>query len=334
MNLERLAALVAPYGPRKPLAELVLEVNNLHHAFESEDYDRQHPEVFVQLRPLWREMIHQAITHGGRGPLRILDFGCGTGFEAEQLVRHLPRERIAELICYDTSPEMLARCRAKIAPILPQARFCCALPDAAPTGARYSLLATNSVLHHLPDPLATVAALMPLLAPDAVWLAGHEPSRRFYQNSECAAQYAELRREQRWRRFLSPGPYVRRLKQAAGLASAPSRQAAARAFACGLFERKPPASVIRRLVDVHSGASPQGGFDPAAMERALADAWQLVWTQSYSFMGTVYEGRLRGKWRRVSEELKRKHPADGANFCAVWRRAQARRDAACGPPAP
>lgn len=129
-------------------------------------------------------MITKADITPRPGGWRILDFGCGTGFASEQILRHLPAEQIASLVCYDLSSEMIDRCREKIAPRLPTAQF---TSDAASleSGEPFDLLLTNSLLHHLPDPQATLRQLTDRLALDALWLAGHEPSSRFYKNPDC-----------------------------------------------------------------------------------------------------------------------------------------------------
>ena len=84
---------------------------------------------------------------------------------------------------------MLAHCRSRIAPHFPAAVFTTDLTRLPPEEEGYDLLATNSLLHHLPDPVATITALLPRLKADAWWIAGHEPSRRFYANPACVQMY-------------------------------------------------------------------------------------------------------------------------------------------------
>jgi SAM-dependent methyltransferase len=110
-NTDFLQDTLKPYQPQLEIAQLVVEVNKLFHKFDAKDYDRQHPEIHQQLPPIWQEMICLAIDVAETSVWRILDFGCGTGFEAEQLIRNMPEGSIAELTCYDPSPEMLACCQ-------------------------------------------------------------------------------------------------------------------------------------------------------------------------------------------------------------------------------
>src|SRR6202022_1046589 len=75
--LESVARLIAPWGPPLPTAQMVEQINLLYHAAEAESYDQQHPEIFEQLPPAWREMCEMARGHVPSGGLRVLDFGCG-----------------------------------------------------------------------------------------------------------------------------------------------------------------------------------------------------------------------------------------------------------------
>jgi SAM-dependent methyltransferase len=322
-NIDFLQDILKPYEPQLPISELILAVNKLFHEFEAKDYDTIHPEIHQQLPPIWQDTINQAMDVAAGSVWRILDFGCGTGFEAEQLIKNLPPGSIAELTCYDPSPEMLAYCRTKISPLLPQATFCDDLNSVS--GNSYNLLVTNSLLHHLPDPISTINNLRSLLTPDAIWLAGHEPSSRFYKNLTCLKLCNDFEQEDKWRRFLSIPRYIAAIQQVIGLKTNPLSQAATAAFEQGLFKYKPSKLVIDRIVDFHVAHSSEEaasgrGLDFDLMEQDLIDQWKLVWVKTYSFMGSHYQEKLPEKWFRLSEEVSRAFPKDGANFCTVWQR--------------
>lgn len=313
--------MVEPYGPSRPLGELIIELNRIYHAVEAPNYDATHPEIHIQLPPIWRALLAGA-TERLQGPLRILNFGCGTGFEAEQVLSLLPRDRVAAFTCHDPVPEMLERCRRRIERRLPEAHFSTRLDD---VGGNFDLLVTNAVLHHLPDVLATLAEIEPLLKADAVWLAGHEPSSRFYKNAECMTAYRQFLREDRWRRFLSPRRYQAKIANMLGLDGDPAREVATIAHRRGLFARLPPASIVSLLVDFHVAHSPEEaksgrGFDIDELAPQLQGQWRLAWTKSYSFLGPYYEGTLPEKWARAAQDLARRYPTDGAHWSAMWQR--------------
>ncbi len=325
MKLVDVQKLLEPYEPQQS-AESILEALNIaYHAREASRYDSQHAEICQQLPPLWREMIAIALRQRRHQRWSILDFGCGTGFEVSQLLRHLPHDAIADLWCYDLSPEMLQRCRCRISPIFPETRFTSSLEDVLDSGTQFNLLITNSLLHHLPKYLDLPQSLAPRLSDDAIWLTGHEPSARFYKNSDCRETYDRFLREHRWRRRFSPSAYVGYAKRQLGMSRTPAQAAANQVWQNGLFKRRPPARLVSRLVDLHVAHSVEEvqsgrGFDVEQIQRDLAGTWELVWTRSYSFMGAFYEGRLSGRWRDECLRLSSKFPDDGANFSAVWQR--------------
>lgn len=315
------AAAAQPYGPKLPLPALVEELNRLYHSIEAPHYDASHPEIHTQLPPVWRALVDQVVSRVDR-PLAILNFGCGTGFEAEQLLALLPAERVAALHCYDPAPEMLARCRVRVGARRPGTTFSSQLAEAK---GPFDLLVTNAVLHHLPDVPAMLAEVAPRLAPACLWISGHEPSSRFFKNGVCLAAYQRFLQQDRWRRFFSLRRYQAKLLNMLALDDDPARRVAELAFQRGLFSRQPPASVVSGLVDFHVANSPEEarggrGFDLDQLTVQLGNGWKLLWSTSYSFMGPYYEGKLSSKWRREAHDLAVRFPKDGSNWSALWQR--------------
>ena len=311
--------LLSPFGPCKPLPELVVEVNRIYHAFEATTYDDAHDEIGDQLPTLWRSLIaHPGLSSSTRW--NVLDFGSGTGFAAEQVFAGFG-DRIGHLTCFDLSQEMLARGRERLGRFAERITFTTTLPS---TPARFNLLITNSVLHHLPDLDATLRSLEPLLTPDAWWISGHEPSARFYRNAECVARLTAFRGEQRWRKYLSPARYLAKVKSL--ITGDIFTRTAARALELGLFTRLPTPLAINRIVDVgvaHDTAEATAGrgLDARAMAATWAGRWCLEDLRSYSFMGDAYEARLPTHWQGIAAQLRQRFPDDGAQFAAIWRRA-------------
>lgn len=325
------------YGPQLPLADLVVAVNRLFHDVEAAHYDARHPEVHQQLPPLWREMIAVAARQLAGQPWRVLDFGCGTGFEASQVLATVPQlvgQPVKRLACVDLSPAMVEQCRRNLTandktPTTPIS-YSTSVHDVAAPAERFNVLLTNSLVHHLPNVTALRDAVEGLLSPGAVWLAGHEPSRRYYANSECLKLLDAYRRWQkgpsaRWGRLWSRESWRRRLARRTQSAISPKRETAHRAVERGLFRRVPPPHLIDRLVDfrvAHDAAEARAGrgLDLSELATELAPCWQRTWQRSYSFLGPYFESTAPQDWQQQAERLARRFPDDGANFCAVWAR--------------
>lgn len=325
---------LAAAEPQVQLDELVVAVNRLFHDAEAADYDSRHPEVLEQLPPLWRQMVAEGVRRLPAPPWRVLDFGCGTGFEAGQVLaamRDPAGPLVAQLVCVDLSAAMVEQCRRSIAPMASafgvEAAWATSVAEVAAPPGGFNVLLTNSLVHHLPTVTALLEQVEPLLTPRAVWLAGHEPSRRFYTNPECQRLLADYRR---WRR--SPQARLRRMwtkfrgrrwRLPAQAKTSPKLETARRAVDQGLFRRVPSPHLIDRLVDfqvAHDAREAQAGrgLDLGEWVIAAGDRWKLAWSCSYAYLGPHYEAAAPPPLRAQAAEVARRFPGDGANFCTVW----------------
>jgi SAM-dependent methyltransferase len=129
-------------------------------AYAAADFAEPH-ERFVALL---RERLPGLPVRG-----RALDLGCGPGDPTLRLARALPAWEIDAL---DGSAPMLALAReaAARAGLAARVRFHAArLPEAPPAlaAARFDLVLSNSLLHHLPEPATLWVALRRFAAPGA-----------------------------------------------------------------------------------------------------------------------------------------------------------------------
>ena len=312
------------WGPQLPLDELIVQVNTIYHSFEATTYDQRHPEVHQQLPPIWKDMLTHASKLVESGKLHILDYGCGTGFEAEQLLENIPHNRIGSLVCFDSSPEMLSICQHKIQKLFAPTLFFDNLKE-IPDSFKYNVLLTNSLLHHLPNPLESIASIDDFLDEGCVWCAGHEPSKRFYKNNSCIELLAEYNRVRLLRKCFNPLEVFRKISQRILREEGVCEQTAQESFRKNLFAHRPPSQIIGLLVDYHvahsaTEAHEGRGFCAKEMSQKLEGKWRLSWWKTYSFMGPFNEIGLNKKWENKVASIAKEYPYDGANFCGVWKR--------------
>lgn len=314
--IDRAALLVKPYGPRVPVGELVMQLNIIFHKYEAAAYDDRHPEIFSELPNIWAEMYQAGAGHLARGPLRVLDYGCGTGFAAAQFISLAGAPRIGEFVCYDPSKEMLERCRQRFSESEIATKYVSALP-AGP----FDVVLTNSLLHHLPDIADFLEHMEKMLGHSGVWFQGHEPNRQYYHSPSSRELFALCRGEARRQKLMSPSWYFRKIAVHLGWQPTPELFTSQEAVGSKLLERRPPPAVIAQLVDVGvptpgSGSESTLAFDPADIEK-IDPALSVIWRRTYNFKGRFHQYRfsdsLEEKLRRFSAE----HPGAGASVSSV-----------------
>lgn len=319
--LEHAEQLAAPYGPLVPLSELVEKLNQIYHRYEAATYDTNHSEIFDQLPDLWAEMVSAAQHHSYQEKYRILDYGCGTGFAAAQVLKALGPDGIELLVCYDMSPEMLDRCRQRFH-LQAGIRF----TTQPPIGEHFDLLLTNSFLHHLPNLDLFIKSAPGFLADDGLWLAGHEPNRRYYQNKECLSLLSRLAYKRKLKKILSVSGLMRFISSRLGVGHTINHQVADAAVAEKLFARRPRPLVIERLVDFsvphnEEEASAGRGIDFGTFSEI--GSVDLLSLRSYNYMGSHYEAEPSREMKDQLQLLSEKYPKDAAHTAAIF---QKRRD--------
>jgi 2-polyprenyl-3-methyl-5-hydroxy-6-metoxy-1,4-benzoquinol methylase len=111
--------------------------------------------------------VEQALSHldtGGSG--RLLDLGCGPGDICLRFARSLPGWRITGL---DAGPNMLALANDALdaSGLGERVEFVLSQLPAHPFAHRFDAVVSNSLLHHLPDPMILWHAVVELAAPGA-----------------------------------------------------------------------------------------------------------------------------------------------------------------------
>lgn len=174
-------------------------------------YEREHGEIFNRHE---QDRLHAALSRArdavssGSRPLRALDVGCGSG----NLTRHL-LDLGFEVVAADVSQGFLDLISAKFAgrPVVPHrldGNSLAGLDD-----GQFDLVATYSVLHHIPDYLSAVREMGRVTRPGGVVYIDHEPSPAYWRGEEAYRRYIREGMRTDWRKYLKPANYYHRLKR-------------------------------------------------------------------------------------------------------------------------
>lgn len=165
-------------------------------------YERIHGEIFNRTE---QKRLHEALRDAiaaiqtASQPLTALDYGCGSG----NLTRHLI-ELGLQTVSADVSEHFLRLIEKRFSSSGLSSRLRINGTDLAGVpNCRFDLVATYSVLHHVPDYLHVVEEMCRVVKPGGVVYIDHEATEAYYNRP---AEYLEFLKQARprvnWRRYL------------------------------------------------------------------------------------------------------------------------------------
>ncbi|HVZ50181.1 MAG TPA: class I SAM-dependent methyltransferase, partial [Gemmatimonadaceae bacterium] len=188
--------------------------NRRAHDAIGEGYDARHPEIYNDVEQArLAEVARRAVALAGAGGRRVraLDVGCGTG----NLTAHLIAAG-ATVTAADLSSAFLDVVRARFGGRGLESVVALNGTDLRPVpDGAFDLVATYSVLHHVPDYTAFVRDMARVTAPGGLVLIDHERSSA----SWTSPAYATFLREavaapppRRWWYWFQPSRYWKRAR--------------------------------------------------------------------------------------------------------------------------
>jgi SAM-dependent methyltransferase len=172
-------------------------------------YDGRHPEIFnPREQSRLRATLARALEGVQSGGRRALDFGCGSG----NLTRHL-LDLGCQVVAADVSPKFLELARRQFAGAPLSTLPLNGVDLAELEDGLFDLVATYSVLHHVPDYLKAVAEMARVTRAGGVLVIDHEVNPRYWSQDPIYAEFVERARGPKtWRRYLKLENYVARAR--------------------------------------------------------------------------------------------------------------------------
>ena len=169
----------------------VKKTNEICFNIEPEMYDEKHPEIKKFEVDRWNDLAEKYFV--ADMPLRILDFGCGTGFVAEHVCGKLKKEDT--LVFSDISKEMLDYCGRRF-----DGKFDCKLEFKKIDSTKldfsdncFDIVTMNSVLHHIPDTEGILREINRVLKFGGRLIIAHEVNNVFFKHKFLWTNYKILR---------------------------------------------------------------------------------------------------------------------------------------------
>lgn len=173
------------------------------------DYDGRHGEIFnaiEQARIAETLAKAKAAIRSGREPLKALDFGCGSG----NLTRHL-LDLGFHVTAADVSQGFLKLVEQKFAGRPISTAQLNGQDLGQFSDGTFDLVATYSVLHHVPDYLGAVREFGRVVTRGGVVFIDHELSAAAWAKDPAIARYYAEGRPYDWRKWFVPANYWHRL---------------------------------------------------------------------------------------------------------------------------
>ncbi len=309
-----------------PIEKFIEHVSNTYHKYESDYYDKNQKSLLDSI-PYWiKAFSYININLSKNDLIKVLDYGCGTGFATLQLINSELIDKCVEICCFDPSSDMLEKCKKNVE-ITSHGSKVKYISDSNAIHEKlklrqYDLIMTNSLLHHIPDPLGIVNLFINSLNSKRFYICGHEPNKSFYFNDVLLNQTKNFRRFKRIYKRLGYQYIMKKFgfKKGLDIIHATNNDL----IVVGIISRPLPANYLVKLIDIHVpiGLSKNQYWGELGFSRKLflnskknkQISIPLYYTYSHIKDSFVNEFRY---WRKKIKKLAFQYPDDGADFLAV-----------------
>lgn len=332
-SVARLETLMQRVGASMSCEEFVRAVSTAYYEVEAPRHATEIHEYFHRSGAY--EHFKRALTTASQllpRPLAILDIGCGAGYDLGVIREVFPRHDVERVVGFDISADMMARAWAS-ADGYPCRMILGSLGDALAHGP-FHLVVTHAMVHHIPNLAHFFTMIDRALVPGGIYLMGHEPNRRHWENLDrmplVRHLHAAEKRRRMVRKVFQPSRYINKLGRLLGILEDQSTEAKVNRILrdrCGIGGEL-TTKELHRLIDIHVPDRLPGdfrigfdGFDWDELGSTMLTSFQLTSLVTYGYTLESPSPKYWPKdWKRWDAELAKKHPLNGICFTALWRK--------------
>lgn len=306
---------------KTPVREFVGITSNIYHKFESEIYDSCHFSIELSI-PHWQKVLNNLEIKNNKS-LNILDFGCGTGFVTNQIIKSCFFNDNINITCYDLSPDMIEVCKSKFSkyPNINYLSNTEGFEILKNKIGKFDVIMCNALIHHILDHKKLFRAFDDALVENGILIIGHEPNKNFYNNAVLQKVSYVFRIQKK---------IIRKLKKVFQSKNSTSTDISLMTYE-ELLNRKLidssfPKELIQKLIDIHVPMStlnkqPWGelGFDVDFFKRESENKFVVKDQVSYNHIKDQQAYKYFF-WNNVSKVLANFYPKDGADVIYILKK--------------
>jgi 2-polyprenyl-3-methyl-5-hydroxy-6-metoxy-1,4-benzoquinol methylase len=308
------------HGVRCSLEEFHAALNITFHDFESEVYDQEHSYLWDSLPLQFALLVQDCLPSWPEIParLRLLDIGCGTGLASDCILKTAVGARVESIDLLDTSAAMLRRASERASRWGARVAAHEGTVESLPQEARYDLIVTCSVLHHIPDLPRFLNAVRDHQAPGGVFLHAQDPNADYADDPELRQRRALLQKRAlpAWATADMPRRIVGRVHRA--LTGAPPNDYIWKTnqilLGKGIITTPLSVEDIFAVTDIH--VNKRVGISIKRMQSWMTD-YDCVSVRSYDFFGAA--GSLPPRYKGMEQDLIGRRAPNGAEVAAAWK---------------
>lgn len=163
---------------------LIERINEIYFDIKSKDYQFSHPSIYLGEKERWQKIAKAIMKR--KHPLKILDFGTGSGFVPLTTSSFL--KEVDCFYCCDISKEILEVAKVNINKgnflnFFYFIKINSQTPYSLPFESNFfDIITMNSLLHHISDTENFLEEINRIMKKGGFLIIGHEPNKYFYEH--------------------------------------------------------------------------------------------------------------------------------------------------------